>query len=324
MQDGSELFDKLPLEIRGKIAERVSIHDLIRLRRTSTHLAFFKHLLDARLLRKLLHYVVCGEHDAVQLMLKNAMNLIYTRGRVTDCSGRTFENISPFEYALWALDKHMWTLMLACIPRNKEGKKILAQLLSQYEKVNTEGITYRLCGKRITEKHFDFANTIIKELQTQVDSINTSKAKDDIGKQWREGVGSAQKLLPMHVVYEYCSDVPFHPLPQFTFQPKKLSREFYNWITQEDENWFSDDSKLAVDFAIFKSTRRSAAADMNRGLPPMGRCCFLDLVAIKRLWQVRTTDFINLKSQLESQMAVDNQPQDFQMRPSKKKRLEYR
>lgn len=34
---------------------------------------------------------------------------------VTDCSCRTFFEISCFEYALWAFDKHMWTLMLECI-----------------------------------------------------------------------------------------------------------------------------------------------------------------------------------------------------------------
>ena len=119
--------------------------------------------------------------------------------------------------------------------------------------MNTDGVTYRLNGKTITEKHFDFENTIIKELQTQVDSINAPGVKnwDAIDKQWREGVGGAQKRLPMHIVDEYCSNEPFYPVPKFTSQPKS-SKQFYNWVTEKDENWFSVDSKLSVDFAIYK------------------------------------------------------------------------
>ncbi len=119
--------------------------------------------------------------------------------------------------------------------------------------MNTIGVTYRLNGKAITETHFDFNNTIIKELQTQVDSINEPGAKnwETIDKQWREGVGAAQKRLPMHVVDEYCSNEPFYPVPKFISQPNS-SKQFYNWTTGKDENWFNGVSKLSVDFAIYK------------------------------------------------------------------------
>ncbi|HFN0435406.1 TPA: F-box protein, partial [Legionella pneumophila] len=177
----------------------------------------------------------------------------------------------------------------------------------QYNKVNTEGVTYRLNGKTITEKHFDFKNTIIKELKAQVDSVNAPGAKNwgAIDKQWREGVGGAQKLLPMHVVYEYCSDEPFYPVPQFTAQPNS-SKQFFNWDTDKDENWFSVDSRLAVDFAIYKGgglpwfsrpgSRRKAAPQAP----------YVDLVALKALCEVRTKDFIDLKSQLEERASLDN------------------
>ncbi|VEB35723.1 Uncharacterised protein [Legionella sainthelensi] len=58
-----------------------------------------------------------------------------------DCFGREFENISGFEYALWALEKHMWAAMIECIPSNEEGKKVFARLYAQYNKVNTDGVT---------------------------------------------------------------------------------------------------------------------------------------------------------------------------------------
>jgi hypothetical protein len=219
----------------------------------------------------LLHHVTRGEHDAVKAMLKKEMSLIFKRGVITDCSGREFENVSSFEYALWALDKHMWTAMIACIPQNEEGRKVFAQLVNQYNKVNTIGVIYKLNGKTITEQHFDFNNTLIKELQTQVDSINAPGVKnwDAIDKQWREGVGGAQNRLPIHIVDEYCSNEPFYPVPKFTSQPKS-SKQFYYWATQKDENWFNDDSKfddskLSVDFAIYKGGLAWTAAAARGG-----------------------------------------------------------
>ena len=188
--------------------------------------------------------------------------------------------------------------------QNEEGRKVFARLIAQYNKVNTDGVTYKLNGETITEQHFDFKNTIIKELQTQVDSINAPGTKnwDAIDKQWREGVGGAQNLFPMHVVYEYCSNEPFYPVPKFTSQPKS-SKQFYNLETEKDENWFNADSKLSVDFAIYKPDADAAAAAGWR-LSGGGA-----VVAVTALCKVRTNDFIDLKSQLEEQMTLDNHHQ---------------
>ncbi|WP_338151684.1 hypothetical protein [Legionella norrlandica] len=37
--------------------------------------------------------------------------------------------------------------MIDCIPSNEEGNKVLTRLIAQYNKVNTDGVTYRLNGK---------------------------------------------------------------------------------------------------------------------------------------------------------------------------------
>lgn len=312
MQSNFENFNKLPAELKIKTAQNLSNRDFVYLTQTSKdHLTLFQSLLDVR---KLLHYVARGDHKAVEAMLKKDMSLIFKRGVVTDCSGREFENISAFEYVLWALDKHMWAAMIACIPQNEEGRKVFARLIAQYNKVNTDGVTYKLNGETITERHFDFQNTIIKELQTQVDSINIPGVQDwgAIDKQWREGVGSAQNLFPMHVVYEYCSDEPFYPVPKFTSQPKS-SKQFYNWATEKYQNWFNAGSKLSVDFAIYKAVRLFGPASAPGVRVPVAgvrvSAPSRDLVALTALCKVRTNDFIDLKSQLKDQMTLDNHHQ---------------
>ncbi len=69
---------------------------------------------------KFLHDGTRGDYGAVKAMLTDTIELIYEQGSVTDCSGRTFEKISLFEYTLWAKDKPMWTVMLDCIPQNEK------------------------------------------------------------------------------------------------------------------------------------------------------------------------------------------------------------
>lgn len=315
MQPKFELFDELPLELQIKTAQNLSNPDLVSFSmRSKDHFALFKPMVDVN---KLLYHVARGNHEAVKAILKEDMSLIFKRGKVKDCSGRTFDNVSSFEYALWALDKHMWALMLACIPQNEEGQIVFAKLLIQYNKINTDGITYKLNGETVTEKHFDFENTIIKELQTQLDLLNAPGAKnwDAIDKQWREGLGSAQKLLPVHVVDEYCSNEPFSPIPKFTAQPKS-SRQFYNSMTGKHENWFDLNSKLGSGFAIYKG---ASVAPNAEEYGHVARCCLWarvgDLPAIEALCEARAKDFINLKSQLDEHMAVDSQPQAHQIRP---------
>ncbi|RUR17193.1 F-box protein [Legionella sp. km535] len=308
MQSKFENFNDSPEELKIETAQNLSNSDLVNFAQTSKfHLALFKPVIDVR---KLLHYVTRGEHDVVKAMLKQDISLIFKRGFVTDCSGREFESISGFEYALWAMDKHMWAAMIKCIPQNAEGRKVFALLLAQYNTVNTDGVTYRLNGTTITEKHFDFENTIIKELQTQVDSINApgEKTWDAIDNQWRKGVGGAQKKLPMHVVYQYCSFAPFYPVPKFTSKPMS-SKKFYNGTTEKVENWFNADSKLSVDFAIFRGWMRGEGC----ARPSWRGGVQHDLDAMTALCKVRTNDFIELKSLLEEQMTVDNQPQVYQM-----------
>jgi hypothetical protein len=84
-----------------------------------------------------------------------------------------------------------------------------------------------------------------KQMQTQVNILNAPGETDWVGlhKQWVEGVGGAQKLLPMHIVYEYCSKIPFEFIPDFTKQPARpLINQFSN-LTRKDEYWFPKNSK---------------------------------------------------------------------------------
>src|SRR5436189_271646 len=120
-------FDKVPSRTQ---AEMLSTFELDYLVNSSPKLrTLFLPLLTEH---KLLHHVVRSDHNAVRALLTKGMGLLFKRKPIIDCSGRIFESISPFEYALWALDKHMWDTMLSCIPQDETGNKVLRLLQTQY------------------------------------------------------------------------------------------------------------------------------------------------------------------------------------------------
>ncbi len=307
MQDKSviEQFLQLRPDEQVAVAEHLPTSDVVNYALISKHYwTLFTPIINTR---KFLHYGIRGEYGIVKAMLTDTIELIYEQGSVTDCSGRVFEKISLFEYTLWAKDKPMWTVMLECIPQNEKRSKVIAILQSQYKNLITNGVTYRLNGERFTEHHFDFESTIIKALQTQVNFDGPDVNWAEADEQWRKGVGGAQNLFPMHVVYEYCSTRPFYPLPDFT---QRLAlpavKQFYNLKTEKNENWFAVDSKLGVDFAILKGVARRMCGACWGGAG--GRAGLFDLDAMKALCEARTNDFINLESQLEALAVVDENP----------------
>lgn len=311
MQEKSELLSTLPDDCKHEIARYLPTPGILKMSLASkAEHTLFQPLVDERKqIHQLLLFVVNGQYGMVENVLHNDISLLYKPGRIKDCSDREFfgdNEISAFEYVLWALDKHMWTTMMNCLPKDsKKTNELLTILRSQYNKVTTQGITYQLHGKTITESHFDFTNTIIKELQTQINSINAPGKKDwdAIDNHWRAGFGLSQKLAPIHVVDDWCSKEPFYPIPKFTSRPNS-QKQVYNSITQKFENWFSCDSKLGLDFAIIKQGGK--AMQCLRSLGDANALSVM-LDAIKALYKIRTANFSELKSQLENRQKIDSQ-----------------
>jgi len=288
----------------------------------------FKPILDRRkrehvAVHKVLYHLVRGEYEAVCALLTNNIDLLYKMSSITDLSGRTFEKISPFQYALWSLNKHAWNKMLECIPRTKEGNEVLDNLMSQYKALQIEadedtpeikeeipqskGVTYTLNEKVITEPHYDFA--IIDALRKHANADYNSENKPAIDKQWREEVGGAQRLLPLHIMDEYCSNGVFFPIPDFNDPPEITQDTFDNWTSLENnlplkEKVYSHGkihSQIGVDIALYKGQgglNGVITAGGNTG--PASQ----DLDAMEALFSVRMEDFEQLEGQLLSLRVV--------------------
>lgn len=296
------LFPELPPEVQIQIGNALPGEDLIRLAMTSPgQRMLFKPETNRFKLSYFLNHLVRGEHQVVQHMLEKDVTLMCKRGEVTDYSGRSFKNISGFEYLLWALDKHGWDSLLSQLTSCENAGNVLVTLCSQYHAVKTDGVTYRLNDEIITEKHFDFKGTIIKELKVQNDWLiappeESSLDLDGIQKHWAEQVGAMQKLLPVHVVNEYCCETLFDPN-----KPPKPAIEFFNLQTEQYEHWFAANSGLGRDFAIYKG--QYGRAETLQGVTT-ALAASIDVLFMQDLYEARSLGFRQLATRLEKQMSI--------------------
>ncbi len=60
-----------------------------------------------------------GKQQAAETILLQNSQLALLAGDITDCAGRDFEKITVLQYAVWALDCHMWTIILKYIPETE-------------------------------------------------------------------------------------------------------------------------------------------------------------------------------------------------------------
>ena len=219
----------------------------------------FSHVnLNPQDLDKFLKHIGFGEQDEAEAMLKVNSELAFMPGDLIDCAGRVFKQISGFQYAVWALDWHMWTMIKKYIEKPSFLSVLLKQQLIT---LNNEGVDIKESrggGYRKT-KQVSWQN-LIDALQKNIDNYHvwTNEQRQS---HWCHQVGRAQLTLPTHVINEY------------NF-PASISR----WCG------FVDGQELGKDFAwsICKSgfAIREASSCIST--------CSHDLEVVSSLFNVRT------------------------------------
>lgn len=276
-------------------------------------------------------------------ILKKSPEFLLERGGVTDSGGRTFKNVTAFEYALWAKDFKMLKMMLRCVPKTEEGNRIRAELAKQYEQVTAPvyaggGLTYDLIYEQPnldatngiptknaagnwqttpvtetrTESHFDVTSLLKAYIAygtnfySNVDS--SSRTWSQRNAYWVKIIGTFQRLLPVHMLQRYLApDTPFDPLPTFTGVFKR-TMQFYNYFQASVDSLFS--SSLSSDYALLR-------CDLNGGqLSVLGSVATVstklvttwlaatDLAAVRQLDEVSTNEVEKIKQQLTTLGAI--------------------
>ena len=193
-------------------------------------------------MNQLLQYVAEGEQDKAEELIQKDKNLLLHAGTVKDLSGREFKQITAFQYALWAMDWHMWTMIQKYLPQEMQAE--------QLRELETKGTAYG--------KHFSLQG-LTDALQVYVDKYMSGLMSDAID-HWCKVVGGEQKSLPAHVVNEYCrADRPFEPCPSEweSKLPRTLSLRVWDSIQSKnvEGSWFippSSKDGLGLTYAFYR------------------------------------------------------------------------
>lgn len=156
----------------------------------------FKPMLDKIILQKLLVYIARGLKDNAEQILSDYPRLALKKGEVTDCSGRTFKNITAFQYALWALDEFMWEMIYKYLDKEEARSQML-----EIER----GIKYYIGEAQVESEpssHFNY-KFYLKLLEIYVKQLWgeegwVSRAQTFL----HEFIGKEQLNLPVNLVHD--------------------------------------------------------------------------------------------------------------------------
>ncbi len=229
-----------------------------------------------------LQHVAYGEQEQAEEMLKQDPDLLLQKGNVTDLSGRTFSKITALQYALWALDSHMWKMLYKYFGDRNNAYE-------QQQELESSGIEYCITTsiQPIREKHFEFIpiEVTLYDYATHCEGWIYGKCID----YWCKWIGGLQRQFPVHVVNEYC-----HPSrsfdPYINFNEKLLPRQcnFYDSKNRCKASWF-EAKGLGIDFAI-AGDGQAASAGYLGGVAVTKRRAESDLATLKSLHQVRMNE----------------------------------
>ena len=236
-------------------------------------------LTNKLLLAEFADKVAKGEQKAAEKLIKIDYKIAIHKIDLNDFSYRSFTNITAFQYSLWALDRHMWQMILKYLPKELAKK----QLVELEEKGTVFGKQYDMSYLLLAYQ--EFINSFAVE-STTVRKFN-----------WQR-IGLLQRLVPAHVANQFCRiDQALFPAPDF--KSNDFLRNLYvsdpRFQRYSRVHWFFDD-RIGDKFAVVRGRNLGAAHCLNYcgGIVAVDR----DYEAIKCLNAVRKEEYTDLKQKL--------------------------
>ncbi len=181
--------------------------------------------LDQKLVNQFVQHVAYGEQDKAEAMLQRRPKLASGKGNCKDHAGREFKGITGFQYALWALDWHMWGMIRGYLDE-VDPESAATQCQAQESLTSDQG----------HGAHFSF-KPLISAYQTYIGQYNAlSEVKNwkELDRLWIDGVGGAQQKVVAHVAQEY-----FHQARSFSPVTNFEARLFPRQLKVEKGDWWS-------------------------------------------------------------------------------------
>ncbi|MBS0358170.1 MAG: hypothetical protein JSS53_02700 [Proteobacteria bacterium] len=251
-------------------------------------------------INELLKWVAEGHLKKVAELLQEDPKLALAKGTITDLSGRTFENITAFQLAIWYLDTEVWTVIKEHLDKINE-QEALSQL---NELENERDDIHKKYGK-----HFDFS-ALLSAYEAYLLSFDHPGFDhyDDCIRQehvrlFSKEIGMQQLPVPAWYIYAFSENGEDKAWPLKDFS-KTITREY---TKKHIFNWFHKNvpyGLLGTDCGFFRYQK-----------PNIGRASCLartgnlliihDMFNTKYLKEVHEKQLNDLRNSLEDS-AVDN------------------
>lgn len=256
----------------------------------------FQEIITPAQRQAFLNHVIAGEQHEAELMLQDNPVLALLSGTVIDHADRRFKNITGFQYAAWALDWHMWTMIKEYLPPDAARTQAIGFTTGSW--VAQHGV------------HANWQN-LIDALQVCLDNYDKWKHDNSLlSNHWTKQVGGAQRVVPMHVIHEYCHpDRSFEPCPSF------VETTLPRWSTKPTKLESGKDLSCAASSSSYALLRGAGASvrAVDTWDALSYRCSALayvlcDRCALVGLLSVRTRQHVELVTQLTQSASPELRP----------------
>ncbi|MCW8408486.1 hypothetical protein OQJ13_05815 [Legionella sp. PATHC035] len=242
---------------------------------------------------QLLWNTVTGKQDKAEKLVDMHPELQLKPGTITDYSGRTFKNITAYEYAYWAKDTHMCRML----ERHMDRETKLA-MLKRCEAIEKNGLTYEQHGVEVKgSKHYDMT-LLLNALKNFRDYL---KKEFDFGTVRTKvtQVARAQGDVPVHVANEYClRDRSFYPTPAFKDETLPRTLAARSFIDKASDCWFPLNSEYSRRPFFIRSDDIYSFSPSYWHPSILANYIDHDLAALEHLDKVRTEELAELQENL--------------------------
>lgn len=142
--------------------------------------------------KEFLRHVYRGDLDQVQLYLDRKRELALINVTIKDLSGRTFNRITALQYAFWAIDLEMCSLLLRFLPREKAYEQ-LSEFINDQDNIKPHG------------KHFSLLNYLqvlgiyLSHYEQWMANYNKG-GRELMADYWCKTVGPTEKEFPAWMI----------------------------------------------------------------------------------------------------------------------------
>ncbi|MGQ3892332.1 hypothetical protein [Legionella sp. CNM-4043-24] len=201
------------------------------------------------MLARLLHCAGFGLREEAATIFKDYPGILLWRGNLTDFSGKTYENITAFEYAVKAKDA-CFIEHVVCFLEHYSGQHKIALAQELIEQFSGSFNENRLDSvdkfiKAVAEWCKEFPTLFWSEPDATSDSVEVQDWDNYVSPSYQhiangyqrcvELVGGAQAQFEAHILQRYCNLESFYPLPTFneTSLPEQI--QIVNWYSEQNE-----------------------------------------------------------------------------------------